>query len=58
LQLKTYAFGFSELIFDQINESFSLFGEVICNEKRKQEVFLNVKKVTKCKQLKGDRVKR
>jgi len=27
LQLKTYAFGFSELIFDQINEKFSLFGE-------------------------------
>ncbi|EKX96850.1 hypothetical protein HMPREF9151_02333 [Hoylesella saccharolytica F0055] len=27
LQLKTYAFGFSELIFDQIKEKFSLFGE-------------------------------
>jgi len=27
LQLKTYAFGFSELIFDQINENISLFGE-------------------------------
>ena len=24
LQLKTYAFGFSTLSFDQINESFSL----------------------------------
>ena len=24
LQLKTYVFGFSTLIFDQINESFSL----------------------------------
>ena len=27
LQLKTYAFGFSKLIFDQINESLSLFEE-------------------------------
>jgi hypothetical protein len=27
LPLKTYAFGFSKLIFDQINESFSLFEE-------------------------------
>ena len=26
--------------------------KVICNEKRKPEVFLNVKKVTNCKQLK------
>ena len=24
LQLKTYAYGFSELIFDQINENISL----------------------------------
>ena len=27
LQLKTYAFTFSTLTFDQINESFSLDGE-------------------------------
>jgi len=27
LQLKTYAFGFSTLIFDQISESFSLYEE-------------------------------
>jgi len=27
LPLKTYAFGFSTLFFDQINESFSLFEE-------------------------------
>ena len=27
LQLETYAFAFSMLIFVQINESFSLFGE-------------------------------
>ena len=25
LQLKTYAYGFSELIFDQINENISLY---------------------------------
>jgi len=27
LQLKTYAFGFSKLIFVEIKEKFSLFGE-------------------------------
>ena len=31
--------------------------KVICNEKRKPEVFSNVKKVTNRKQLKGERVK-
>ena len=32
--------------------------KVICNEKRKPEVFSNVKKVTNCKQLKGEEVER
>jgi len=32
--------------------------KVICNEKRKPKVFLNVKKVTNCKQLKGEKVER
>ena len=31
--------------------------KVICNEKRKREMFSNVKKVTICKQLKGEKVK-
>ena len=31
---------------------------MICNEKRKLEVFSKVKKVTNCKQLKGEKAKR
>ena len=31
--------------------------KVICNEKRKSKMFSNVKKLTICKQFKGERVK-
>ena len=44
-------FAFLYLIFLYIEK-------VICNEKRKLKMFLNVKKVTNCKQLKGEKMKR
>ena len=46
LQFKTYAFGKSNLFFDQIKEKNRYLKKVNCKEKRKRKMFLNVKKVT------------
>ena len=58
LHFKIYVFRKSKLFFVQIKEIFLYLEKVICNEKRKPEVFSNVKKLTICKQFKGERVKK
>ena len=58
LRFKIYVFRKSKLFFVQIKESFLYLEKVICNEKRKPKMFSNVKKLTICKQFKGERVKK